>query len=244
MTESQEPQDPQGSDPTARRPSSRMHADGKLSFRRRVPEVTDPDLPLVIAGENPPDLDEIVPPEFERVEIEVGPGKGTFLLTAAEARPDTFMVGIEASPGYATHAAERLKRSGLTNGVLVADNAKAFLKGQVGEGTLDRLHVYFPDPWPKRRHRKRRFLTAEMPEVVHRALKPDGWLLVATDNPALAGEIIRVLGSSPLLRRDTAEEDRLRAGPGGCGFSPTNFERKYIQEGRIIRRYAFARVTV
>jgi len=220
---------------------SRMHSDGRLSFRRRVPEIDTDGLPLRIAGENPPDLDEIVPAGFDRVEIEVGPGKGAFLVAAAEARPETFMLGIEASPGYATYAAQKLSKSGHQNGLLLADNAKAFLKGQVPERSLDRLHVYFPDPWPKRRHRKRRFFTAEMPEVIHRSLRRDGWLLIATDNAALAGEISRVLGSSPLFARDIAEEQRLHTGPGGHGFSPTNFERKYVEEGRVIRRYAFQR---
>lgn len=216
-----------------------MHTDGKLSFRRRVPIVDDPDLPLLFGGENPPDLDEIVPARFEHVEIEVGPGKGAFLLAAAEASPDTFMLGIEAASAYAKHSAERLKKAGRDNSVLLVDNAKVYLKEQCGDASLDRLHVYFPDPWPKRRHRKRRFLTSEMPDVVHRVLKPDGWLLVATDNAALAGEITRVLGSASGLVRDEDEERRLRAGPGGHGFSPTSFERKYIEEGRIIRRYAF-----
>ena len=131
-----------------------------------------------------------------------------------------------------------------TNGTLLIDNAKAFLKDQVDDGELDRLHIYFPDPWPKRRHRKRRFFTAEMPAVIHRALKPEGWLLIATDNAALAGEIARVVGSAPGLVRRPDEEQRLQAGPGGHGFSPTSFERKYIEEGRTIRRFAFQRANL
>jgi tRNA (guanine-N7-)-methyltransferase len=111
----------------------------------------------------------------------------------------------------------------------------------VGEAMVDRLHVYFPDPWPKRRHRKRRFFTEEMPAAIHRVLKPSGLLLVCTDNAACAGEISRVLGASPLLVRDQEEERRLLAAEPGHGFSPTNFERKYLAEGRIIRRYAFRR---
>ena len=224
--------------------ASRMHRDGKLSFRRRVPEVEveGEDLPLLVAGEEPPDLAELLPAGFEHVEIEVGPGKGSYQLAAMEARPDTFTLGIEAAPSYAKFAAERLKRTGRENGMFLADNAKAFLKEQVADGELDRLHVYYPDPWPKRRHRKRRFFTPEMPEVIHRVLKADGWLLVATDNAALAGEICRVLGGSPLLVRDEVEERRLMDGPPGHGFTPTSFERKYIEEGRVLRRYAWRRV--
>lgn len=219
-----------------------MHADGKLSFRRRVPVIDTAGLPLRIAGEDPPALAELVPADFrEKVEIEVGPGKGRFLLTAAAARPATFLLGIEASGPYATFAAERLAKSGCGNALLLVDNAKAYLKEQVPDGALQRVHVYFPDPWPKRRHRRRRFFTEEMPAVLHAVLAPGGWLLFATDNAALAGEACRVLGSSMLLQRDEAEEERLRAAPPGHGFSPTSFEQKYLAEGRILRRYAFAR---
>lgn len=219
-----------------------MHAEGKLSFRRRVPKIDDPDLPLVFGGEDPPTLDALVPRDTLYVEIEVGPGKGAFLLAATEARPDTFVLGIEAASAYAKYAAERLKKAERRNGLLLVDNAKLYLKQQVPDASLDCLHVYFPDPWPKRRHRKRRFFTDEMPEVIHRTLRADGWLLVATDNAALAGELCRVIGRSPLLARDEQEERRLQDGPGGHGFSPTNFEKKYLAEGRIIRRYAFRRL--
>jgi len=218
-----------------------MHRDGKLSFRRRVPHVVDKDLPLTIGGESPPALGELVPAGFDKVEIEVGTGKGTFLLAATAARPDTFLLGVEAAPAYARYAAERLKKQERSNGYLLVDNAKLFLEDRVGAAEVDRLHVYFPDPWPKRRHRKRRFFTDEIPEVIHRVLKPDGWLLVCTDNAACAGEISRVLGASPFVVRDLAEEQRLLLAEPGHGFSPTNFERKYQAEGRIIRRYAFRR---
>ncbi len=218
-----------------------MHRDGKLSFRRRVPHVVDKDLPLTIGGESPPALRELVPDGFERVEIEVGTGKGTFLLAATGARPDTFLLGIEAAPAYARYAAERLKKQERNNGYLLVDNAKLFLSDQVAQAEVDRLHAYFPDPWPKRRHRKRRFFTDEVPAVIHRVLKPGGWLLVCTDNAAYAGEIGRVLGGTPLLVRDHDEEERLIQAEPGHGFSPTNFERKYQAEGRIIRCYAFRR---
>ncbi|MHC4078400.1 MAG: class I SAM-dependent methyltransferase [Planctomycetota bacterium] len=223
-------------------PDSRMHRGGKLSFRRRVPHVEDKDLPLTIGGESPPALSKLVPAGFEKVEIEVGTGKGTFLLAGTAARPDTFLLGIEAALAYARYAAERLKKQERGNGYLLVDNAKLFLADRVEAGELDRLHVYFPDPWPKRRHRKRRFFTDEVPAVIHRVLKPGGWLLVCTDNAAYAGEIARVVGSSPLLVRDPDEEERLLRTEPGHGFSPTNFEKKYQAEGRIIRRYAFRRV--
>lgn len=219
----------------------RMSVGGRLSFRRRVPHVDPEGLPLVQGGDDPPALEELVPAGFDSIEIEVGPGKGEFLLAASAARPDTFFVGIEAAGSYASHAASRLADAGRTNALLLVDNAALYLEDRVPAASLDRLHVYFPDPWPKRRHRGRRFFAEHSTDLVHRVLKPGGILLVATDNPGYAGQICRVLGATPLLCRDEDAEIELRALGPGHAFSPTSFERKYLEEGRIIRRFAFRR---
>ena len=223
-------------------PTPRLHAGGKLSFRRRVPHVDTAGLPYLIGGDDPPPLSTLVPAGYRDIEIEVGPGKGTFLLAAAAAQPHVFHLGIEAAPAYAQFAADRVQRAGLANVLLLVDNARLYLEDRVEPGSVSRLHVYFPDPWPKRRHRKRRLFTETAPALVHRVLRPDGWLLVSTDNAAYAGQICSVLGSSLLLARDEHEEERLAAMPPGHGFSPTSFEAKYRAEGRAIRRYAFRRV--
>jgi len=218
---------------------SRMHVGGKLAFRGRRLIEDRGRLPFLIGGEDPPQLSALVPEGFETVEIEVGSGKGTFVLAASEANPERFLLGIEAAPAYAQLAAEKLHRAGRTNAFLLVDNAKIFLKDRVAEHSVARLHVYYPDPWPKRRHRKRRFFSAEMPETIARILRPDGYLLVATDNACYAGQIVALLGSSCWLVRDEAEELRLLASGPGHGFSPTSFERKYLEEGRILRRSAW-----
>ena len=220
-----------------------MHAGGKLSFRGRLQR--GPDAPgdlLVLGGDDPPALAELVPDDFDRVEIEIGPGKGAFVEAAVASKPDTFVLGIEAAPGYASLGATKLRQSGHDNGLFLVDNGKLFLQDRVDAGDLDALHIYFPDPWPKRRHQRRRFFTDEVPTTIARALGDDACCYIATDNAAYAGQIARVMGSCGLLRRDREEERRaMTAGPGHA-FSPTNFERKYIEEGRIIRRFAFRRL--
>ncbi|MBX3463369.1 MAG: hypothetical protein KF830_09370 [Planctomycetes bacterium] len=218
----------------------RMHQGGKLSFRgRQQDDASDPGDCLVFGGQDPPTLDELVPAPYRRVEIEIGPGKGAFVLAATAAKPDTFLLGIEAAPGYASLAAGKLRASGRRNGRFLVDNGKLYLQDRVAAGALDAVHVYFPDPWPKRRHQGRRFFTDDVPAVLARALRPGGHLYVATDNAAYAGQIARVLGASPDFVRDEAEERRVQALGPGHAFSPTNFERKYEHEGRVIRRYAF-----
>ncbi len=233
------------SEPGAAHPHSRMHSGGRLSFRRRVREVDDDGtLPCIEGGENPPPLQDLVRGTPAQLEIEVGSGKGAFLLAAAQARPDVFLLGIEASVSYAKFSAERVRDAGVRNAMLLVDNARMYLQDRVPAGALRTVHVYYPDPWPKRRHRKRRFFVAETPAIVHRCLGDDGYLLIATDNAAYAGQIVTLMGRSPLFVRDRGEEARLLAAPPGHGFSPTNFERKYIQEGRILRRYAFRKSPV
>lgn len=228
---------------SAGHPVSRMHVSGKLSFRRRVREVVDDGtLPCVEGGEDPPPLDELVDPDYAAVEVEVGSGKGAFLLAASAAKPETYILGIEASPGYARFAAEQLRDAQVRNASLLIDNARLYLQDRVPERSLRAVHVYYPDPWPKRRHRKRRFFVEETPEVVHRCLVDNGLLLVATDNAAYAGQIVALLGNSPLFVRDRAAEAALLAKGPGHAFTPTNFERKYIQEGRVLRRYAYRKV--
>jgi tRNA (guanine-N7-)-methyltransferase len=230
-------------EPGAAPSPSRLHAGGRLSFRRRVPAVADDgSLPYLEGGDDPPPLAALVRGAPAAVEVEVGPGKGTFLLAAAAARPDVFFLGIEASTGYARFGAQRLREAGLGNAMLLVDNARLYLEDRVPAGALRAVHVYFPDPWPKRRHRKRRFFVAQTPAIVHRALEDGGLLLIATDNAAYAGEIVALMGASPLFARDAAAEARLAAAPPGHAFSPTNFERKYQKEGRILRRFAFRKI--
>ncbi|MDP6930080.1 MAG: tRNA (guanosine(46)-N7)-methyltransferase TrmB [Planctomycetota bacterium] len=217
----------------------RAQLGGKLSFRRRVLGIEDHPRLFIDSSENPPKLDSLVPKEAETVEIEVGPGKGAFMLAATEVNPQTFLLGIEAAPAYARYTAQRLDKAGRDKTLVLVDNARLYLRDRVSTGSLDRLHVYFPDPWPKRRHRKRRFFNADIAAIIHRALRPDGLLLTATDNAAYAGQIARLLGASDLLTRDESEEQRLIDLGTGHAFSPTNFEQKYLKEGRVIRRYAF-----
>lgn len=218
----------------------RMHQGGKLAFRGRMQEgADDPGTFLVLGGKNPPPLGELVPAGFAHVEIEIGPGKGAFVLAATAAKPETFLLGIEAATGYASLAATKLRQSGRGNGRFLVDNGKLYLQDRVEPHSLDAVHVYFPDPWPKRRHKGRRFFTDDVPEVLWRALRPDGFLYAATDNAAYAGQIARVMGSSVWFQRDENEEARVLALGAGHAFSPTNFERKYQEEGRVIRRYAF-----
>ena len=215
----------------------RAYLCSKVSYRRAGPKVDLKGLPLVDARDGPPPWEKLVPPG-RPVELEVGPGKGRFLLEAARARPGVFFLGVEAAFPYATYTADRLKRAGLENALVVLDDATLFLEEAVPDRALQALHVYFPDPWPKRRHRKRRFFRPAVLPLLHRVLAPDGRLFVSTDATAYFGEILALLGTSPCFER-APELEAEGALPPEEAFGPTNFETKYRREGRPIHKAAW-----
>jgi len=115
------------------------------------------------------------------LEVEIGSGKGLFLRTAAAARPDVDFLGIEIAPRYARFAAAGLARHGLANAAVVIADAIRVLQEVLPEESAAAVHVYFPDPWWKRRHRKRRVMRESLARDVARVLQPGGSLHFWTD---------------------------------------------------------------
>jgi tRNA (guanine-N7-)-methyltransferase len=171
------------------------------------------------------------------LEIEIGSGKGRFLIQSALAHPDIHYVGIERSLHYFRIARERVLRQGLTNVRLLRDDAGYFVQKFIPDASVTAYHVYFPDPWPKKRHWKRRLFTPDFVDRVERTLTPGGTIDLATDHDAYFEEIVRLLDGAPGLRRMAELPERVRRlGPG-----ITNFEAKYLAEGRPIYRAAYRR---
>lgn len=115
------------------------------------------------------------------VEVEVGAGKGLFLRSAAAARPDVDFFGIEVSMKYARFAAAGLAKRGLENAVVVAGDALRVFAEVLPEASLAAVHVYFPDPWWKKRHKKRRVMRETFVRDVQRTLVHGGRLHFWTD---------------------------------------------------------------
>ena len=110
------------------------------------------------------------------LEVEVGSGKGLFLRTAAAERPETDFLGVEVSNKYARFAAAALARRGLANAVVVAGDGLRLFAELFPDSALEAVHVYFPDPWWKKRHKKRRVMRASFVGDVERTLRPGGRL--------------------------------------------------------------------
>jgi tRNA (guanine-N7-)-methyltransferase len=115
------------------------------------------------------------------IELEIGSGKGLFLTQAAQSHPDRFFIGLELATKYARDAQSKLVRLGVTNACFIACDAVAVMQHDVRENSLAAVHVYFPDPWWKSRHKKRRVLSDETILNIQRTLVASGQLHFWTD---------------------------------------------------------------
>lgn len=171
------------------------------------------------------------------LEIEVGSGKGTFLVQQASLQPERNFLGIEYAREFFVYAADRIRRHGMTNVRLLGTDAKAFLTWRVGDGIAEVVHLYFPDPWPKARHNRRRMLQDDFLAQCYRILKPGGEIRVVTDHADywawMESYFDRWCSGEGV---DGMAYDRLpfeRPASAGEGeVVGTNFERKYRREGR------------
>ena len=172
------------------------------------------------------------------VHIEIGSGKGTFLLSEATHRPDVDFLGIEWARKYYRHAVDRIGRWGLTNVRIIRTDVAAFLPGHVPDESISCFHIYFPDPWPKKRHHKRRFICTENIEQIIRCLKPGGTVNIATDHQEYFDAITRVIEMQVKLARLEQIEFIRAAGAEPAEVVGTNYERKYIKVGRPVHTIA------
>jgi len=174
-----------------------------------------------------------------RVEVEIGIGKGRFLLACATARPEVLHFGIEWSNEYLRLVETRAERANLDNVRFVRADAGDLVRRAIPEGSVSTYYIFYPDPWPKKRHHKRRFLQAANVDALARTLVPSGWLHVATDHDDYWSVIEPLLDTHPAFARQPAF-----GGPEfplPLGGPLTNFEAKYEVEGRRRHRGSWRR---
>lgn len=162
------------------------------------------------------------------VELEIGMGKGTFLVDQTKARPTTNFIGIEWASWFWKYASDRLRRNGCANVRTMRAEATYFVRNYLPDASLAVVHIYFPDPWPKKRHHKRRLIQEPFVAQIARVLVPAGRLRIVTDHLDYFQQIESVLASSTLAVVDYAPS----ASAGEGEMVGTNFERKYRREGR------------
>ena len=171
-------------------------------------------------------------------ELEIGCGKGGFLLSRARAHPEIRLLGIEWANKYFRFCADRMARWGLTNVRVMRTDARVFVMQHLPPASVSVLHLYHPDPWPKKRHHKRRLVQDDFVEGAVRVLTLHGRWLVQSDHEEYFMQIRDLLGRRPELAEVPWDDSAVETDPDWRG---TNFEIKYSREGRAILRAAYRR---
>lgn len=169
------------------------------------------------------------------VEIEIGTGKAAYLLRRARAHPETDFLGIEWANQFYRFAADRMRRWGVANVRMLRTDADHFIKVVCPRDSVSVLHIYHPDPWPKKRHHKRRLLQAPFVEAAVACLVTGGQIRVQTDHAEYFEQIQAVLREHARLDETAFDDADLMVGADEIA---TNFEIKYRREGREFYRIA------
>jgi tRNA (guanine-N7-)-methyltransferase len=172
------------------------------------------------------------------VEVEVGMGKGLFLLTQSLARPNVNFFGIEVVRKYQLYAATRLAIRKLPNVKTTCADAKRVLHDFTPPASVAAIHVLFPDPWWKMRHRKRRVFTPDFAADAARVIAPGGHLHIASDVEEYFGVMSEIVGAMPAFRELNSETSRESLEVAGF---QTNFERKARLQGTPVWRAVYLR---
>jgi tRNA (guanine-N7-)-methyltransferase len=170
------------------------------------------------------------------VEIEVGFGKGLFLRTEGQRRPGTNFFGIEIVRKYQLYATTRIALLKLPNVKTTCADAKAVFREYVVPHSVDAVHVYYPDPWWKTKHKKRLLFTEEFAALIVQVLKPGGKLFFVSDVKDYFEMVTEMLATMPAFQEIDRPGDPV---PTHDMDYLTNFERKFRIEGRPIYRATF-----
>ena len=174
------------------------------------------------------------------LEVEIGSGKGLFLRNAAAARPEVDFLGIEVARKYAEFAAAGLAKAGLTNAVMVHGDGLRVFQELIPDNSLAAVHVYFPDPWWKKRHRRRRVMRESFLRDIERTLQPGGSLHFWTDVEEYFHTSLELLASTTMLlgplpvHETPAEHDMAYR---------THFERRVRLASEAVYRSEFRKAT-
>lgn len=176
------------------------------------------------------DFDRLFSRQAPRV-LEIGFGNGVSLVQQAADNPQLDFIGIEVHEPGIGHCLLKAHEAGIANLKLLNHDAVEVLAVAIPPASLQRINIYFPDPWPKKRHHKRRLMQPAFLERLHAALQPGGALHIATDWANYAEHIDEVLGDSELF---TLAERRAHAGDKPLDRPATKFERRGLKRGHQI----------
>jgi tRNA (guanine-N7-)-methyltransferase len=168
------------------------------------------------------------------VEVELGSGDGSFLANYAKLHPDRNFLGVERLLGRLRKVNKKGLRAGLENLALLRLEASYVIEFLIGPASIDALHIYFPDPWPKRKHRKNRLINERFTEIAARALKPDGVVYLRTDDLDYFEQMTRVFGANAQFAAADTPRDLAEV--------VTDFERNFHLRGVATNHAAYRKL--
>jgi tRNA (guanine-N7-)-methyltransferase len=200
-----------------------------LKTRTNMPENLVVELRSIV---EPLDLAELFP-RAQPLEVELGCGDASFLVEYAQRHPDLNLIGVERLLGRIQKLDRKGRRAGLANLRGVRIESSYFLQYLLPSYAASVLHVYFPDPWPKKKHRRHRLIGEEFPALARAALKPDGKVYLRTDDQDYFTQMTEVFRASTDFREIETPAELLEI--------LTDFEKDFRARGIQTLRAAYQR---
>ena len=175
-------------------------------------------------------------PKVQPLEVELGSGDGSFLIEWCRQHPERNFIGVERLLGRIRKLERKGLRAGLTNLRGIRLEASYVLEYLLPISSVQALHVYFPDPWPKRKHRKHRLVNSHFAEVAAKILASDGVVFLRTDHADYFGQMTEVFGANSNFSAMETPDD--------LSAVLTDFEREFQARGVSTLRAAYRRTAV
>ena len=170
-------------------------------------------------------------PSAQPLEVELGSGDGSFLAKYAGLHHERNFIGVERLLGRIRKIDRKGQRANLTNLRLLRLEASYVLEFLLPKHAVDVIHVYFPDPWPKRKHRKNRLVNIRFTDLTREALKPNGVIYLRTDDADYFAQMLEVFTASPHFEKNETPEE--------LSAQITDFERGFLARSVQTRRSAY-----
>jgi tRNA (guanine-N7-)-methyltransferase len=198
-----------------------------LKTQTNAPENLIVQLPSIV---EPLDLAELFP-KPQPLEVELGCGDASFLVEYARRNPKKIFIGVERLLGRISKLDRKGRRAGLTNLRGVRIESSYFLQFLLPPNSISALHIYFPDPWPKKRHHKNRLINENFPALARAALAPGGIIYLRTDDADYFSQMTEVFGEGRGFQKIET--------PVELAELPTDFERDFNARGIQTLRAAY-----
>ena len=172
-------------------------------------------------------------PRVQPLEVELGSGDGSFLVNYARLHPERNFLGVERLLGRLRKLDRKGRRAGLRNLRGLRIESAYFLEYLLPAGATSALHIYFPDPWPKRKHRRYRLINERFPALARQVLAPGGMVYLRTDDADYFAQMLDVFARDPGFKKIEA--------PPELSAVLTDFERDFISRGIQTLRASYQR---